>query len=203
MFSTPIRRLLATPAAIALACLTAVQPVLSDNCVPQQGAFPPGSWHAGGIQIRHDMEDDISRTVVNAEAEFDLVVDQTGIATGDFQAVGEGYSYSIRSYDNSQSEALFIKTGKMHGTGMVIRVDGLMEVDIEGVIDSNPNGDGDEYSGSGQDLWPFKNHFEKDFSFEFSPSQANCNQVFGSLSGPAEYGTEYDGNESFFLAFRH
>ena len=202
MFSTSVRRLLATPAAIALAFLTAVQPVLAENCVPTVGAFPPGHWIARGIQIRNAIEDDLSKTVVNAQGGFDLNVSDTGVATGTFSMAGEGTSWSTRDFDDSASMAVFIKQGNLHGTATVIRVDGTMQVTIEGVIDVAPSTDGDDFNQTGQDLFPFKNSFEKDFSFDFSPSQANCNQVFGSLSGPVQYGTEYDGSESFFLAFR-
>lgn len=202
MFSTSVRRLLATPAAIALAFLTAVQPVFADNCIPTQGAFPPGHWVARGITIRSELTDELSVTVLNATGGFDLTVDDTGMAKGTLSVAGEAFSQSWVEFDDSSSHATFIKTGDLTGTGMVIRVDGEMEAHIEGVIDVNPNGDGDDYSGSGNDLFPFENSFTKEFSGQFSPSQANCNEVFGSFRGPVEYGTEYDGNESYYIAFR-
>ena len=202
MFSTSVRRLLATPAAIALAFLTAVQPVLAENCIPTQGAFPPGHWVARGITIRSELQDQLSVTVLNASGGFDLTVTDTGMASGSMSMAGEAFSQSWVEFDDSSSHATFIKTGTLTGTGMVIQVDGEMEAHIEGAIDVNPNGDGDEYSGNGSDLIPFENSFTKEFSGQFSPSQANCNQVFGSLGGPVEYGTEYDGNESYFMAVR-
>lgn len=202
MFHPTLRRLLATPAAIALAFLTAVQPVLAENCIPTQGAFPPGHWVARGITIRTELEDQLSVTVLNATGAFDLTVDQTGMANGSFSAAGDAYSQSWVDFDDSSSHATFIKSGEITGTGMLLQIDGNLEAHIEGVIDVNPNGDGDEYSGNGSDLIPFENSFTEEFSTRFSPSQANCNQVFGSLAGPVEYGTAYDGSESYFMAVR-
>jgi hypothetical protein len=202
MFTLSLRRLLATSVAIALAFLTAVQPVLAENCIPTQGAFPPGHWIAHGITVRSELKDDLSVTVLNATGGFDLTISDTGTASGSFSMAGEAFSQSWVEFDDSSSHATFIKTGNLTGTGGLIRIDGLMEAHIEGLIDVAPSTDGDAYSGSGQDLFPFENSFEKDFSSQFSPSQANCNQVFGSLGGPVQYGTEYDGNESYFIAFR-
>ena len=202
MFHPTLRRLLATPAAIALAFLTAVQPVFAENCIPTQGAFPPGHWIARGITIRSELKDQLSVTVLNATGGFDLTVDDTGVATGTMTMSGEAFSQSWVEFDDSSSHATFTKNGNLHGTGLLIRVDGFLDAHIEGVIDVDPNSDGDSSNQSGQDLFPFENSFQKEFSGQFSPSQANCNEVFGSLGGPVEYGTEYDGNESYFIAFR-
>jgi len=197
-----LRRLLATPVAIALAFLTAVQPVLAENCIPTAGAFPPGHWIARGITIRAEDKDELSVTVINALGGFDLTIDDTGSASGSLSMAGDGYSQSWIEHDDSSSHASFVKTGELSGTGTLIQVDGTMTVHMEGAIDVAPTSDGDPYSGSGSDLIPFENEFEKEFTGQFSPSQATCNEVFGSLGGPVQYGTEYDGNESYFLAFR-
>ncbi len=202
MFPISVRRLLATPAAIALACLTAVQPVIAENCIPTAAGFPPGDWVARGITLRYEDTDDISITVLNGTAAFQLTVDELGEVSGTFSAAGEAFSYAWQAGDDSNSHSIFTKTGVLSGTATVIQVDGELAAQIEGVVDVEPGHDGDQTNQSGQDLFPFRNDFTKDFSGQFSPSQASCNQVFGSLSGPVEYGAEYGGSESFFLAFR-
>jgi hypothetical protein len=190
------------PAAVLLAIVTTVQPVMAESCVPTVAAFPPGHWVARGITVRSEISDDRSTTVVAGSGGFDLTVDATGAASGTFSLAGVGYSQSWIEGDDSSSAAGYIKTGEMSGTGTVVRIDGEMEVQIEGVIDVEPNQDGDQSNQSGQDLFGFGNTFTRPFFTQFSPSAAACNSVFGSLGGPVEYGTESDGSESYFMAFR-
>jgi hypothetical protein len=74
-----------------------------------------------------------------------------------------------------------------------------MVVRIGGVIDVDHGSDG---AADGNDLYGFGNEFTLPFSTRFSPSAANCSAVFGSLNGPVEYGTETDGDASYFMAVR-
>jgi len=52
------------PAAVLLAIVTTVQPVMGETCVPTVAAFPPGHWVARGITVRSEISDDRSTTVV-------------------------------------------------------------------------------------------------------------------------------------------
>ena len=192
----------AGPAAVLLAIVTTVQPVMAESCVPTAAAFPPGHWVAQGITVRSEISDQRSTTVVAGTGGFDLTVDATGAASGTFSLAGVGYSQSWIEGDDSSSSASYLKTGEMSGTGTVVRIEGEMEVEIEGVVDVEPNHDRDRFNQSGQDLFGFGNTFARPFSSQFSPSAASCNSVFGSLGGPVEYGTESDGNESYFMAVR-
>jgi hypothetical protein len=192
----------ATPLALALALLTAAQPVLAEPCVPTVAAFPPGHWVARGITVRNEISDARSTTVVAGTGGFDLRVDPNGAAEGTFSLAGEGFSQSFVEGDDSSSSASFTKTGVINGTATTLRIDGELAVDIEGVIDVEPGHDGDLFNATGQDLFGFGNSFSKEFSTEFSPSAANCTTVFGSLGGPVEYGTESNGEESLFMAVR-
>ena len=193
---------LAAPAAIALAFVTASQPVLAENCIPTVAGFSPGHWIARGISVRNQMEDDISVTVIDGTGSFDLTIDEFGAASGTFQLGGEGHSMSWLPFDDSSADARFIKSGSLSGTGTLIQIDGEIDVQMSGVIDVEPGHDGDQTNQSGNDLYGFGNAFTLPFSSQFSPSAANCNQVFGSLGGPVEYGTEASGSESFFMAYR-
>ena len=85
---------------------------------------------------------------------------------------------------------------------MHIEVDGTQDLTIRGAIDSNPNGQGDAYSGTGNDMYGFGNDTSREYHAGFSPSAANCNQVFGSLDGPAEYGVFGSSSESYFMAYK-
>ncbi len=192
---------LVAPAAIALAFVTASEPVLAENCIPTVAGFSPGDWIARGISVRNQMEDDISVTVIDGTGSFDLTIDEFGAASGTFQLGGEGHSMSWLPFDDSSSDAVFTKNGSLSGTGTLIQIDGEIDVQMSGVIDVEPGHDGDQTNASGNDLYGFGNEFSLPFSSQFSPSAANCNQVFGSLGGPVEYGTETD-SESFFIAYR-
>jgi hypothetical protein len=115
---------------------------------------------------------------------------------------GNGYIQSWQEGDDSSSSATYTRTGQLSGTSTVIQIDGETSVAMEGVIDVEPNHDGDQFNASGQDLFGFDNEFTIPFTSQFSPSAANCNTVFGSLSGPVEYGTAEVTDAAYFLAYR-
>jgi hypothetical protein len=188
--------------AVALAALTATSPVLAaDDCEPLAAAFGPGDWVARGIQIFKVDEDDRSTAIVEGEGGFRLSISPTGDASGSFSLAGTGLVKSFVEGDKSGLEVQWMTTGKLSGNGTVVRADGTRELAISGQIDSNPNGDGDEWSGTGQELWSFGNETSTDYHGSFSPSAANCNTVFGSLTGPVAFGSATDG-DSYFVAVR-
>jgi hypothetical protein len=190
------------PLALVLAFLTGAQPVLAEACLPTAAAFPPGHWVARGISVHVEDEDELSVVVVEGTGGFDLTVDDLGAVHGSFSLAGEGYVQSWQEGDDGGASASYLKTGDMSGTATVIQIDGETNVEMVGVVDVEPNHDGDRSNASGQDLYGFGNEFTMPFSARFSPSAANCNTVFGSLGGPVEYGTAATGGEAFFLAYR-
>jgi hypothetical protein len=190
------------PLALVLAFLTGARPVLADTCVPTAAAFPPGHWVARGISTHAEDDDGRSVVVVAGTGGFDLTVDDLGAAHGSFSLAGQGYVQSWQPGDDGGASASYLKTGEMSGTASVIQIDGETNVEMEGLVDVEPNHDGDLSNASGQDLYGFGNEFTMPFTAQFSPSAASCNTVFGSLGGPVEYGTTAAGGESYFLAYR-
>ena len=189
--------------AVALAALTAASPVLAaGECVPPSVAFSPGRWIAHGITIRSDSKDDISTMRIRGTGGFNLTVSEVGEASGSISLAGTGRGRAIGTDDGSGINVDWVVSGSLSGTGMHIEVDGTESLSIRGAIDSNPSGVGDDYSGTGNDMWGFKNDTSRDYHAGFSPSAANCNQVFGSLDGPAEYGVFGSSSESYFMAFK-
>lgn len=189
--------------AIACAVLTAASPVLAaaDDCEPLAAAFGPGDWVAHGIQIFKVDEDDHSTVIVEGEGGFRLSISPTGEAHGSFSLTGTGLAKSFVEDDKSGLEVQWMTTGKLSGNGTVVRADGTKELAISGQIDSNPNGDGDAWSGSGNEFWGFGNETSMDYHGSFSPTAANCNTVFGSLDGPVAFGSA-SGGDSYFVAVR-
>jgi hypothetical protein len=188
--------------AVALAAITAASPVLAaEDCEPLAAAFGPGDWVARGIQIFKVDEDDRSTAIVEGEGGFRLSISSTGDASGSFSLAGTGLAKSFVDGDDSGLEVQWMTTGKLSGNGTVVRADGTRELAISGQIDSNPNGDGDEWSGTGQEMWSFGNETSTDYHGSFSPSAANCNTVFGSLGGPVAFGSA-TGGDSYFVAVR-
>ena len=188
--------------AIALAALSAASPVLAaSDCEPLAAAFGPGDWSAHGIQIFKVDDDEQSTVMVEGQGGFRLSISETGDAAGSFSLAGTGVSKSIVNGDNSGLTVQWLTTGKLSGTGTVVRADGTRELAISGAIDSNPNGEGDEWSGSGAEMWGFGNEASMEYHATFSPSAANCNTVFGSLDGPVAFGSE-SGGDSYFVAIR-
>lgn len=188
-----------TPLAMTLAMLIVASPVTAETCVPTLAAFPPGNWIAKGITIDREDTDGISALVTTETGGFGLNVDDTGAVSGTFSMVGEGALEMIGS-DEGTADASWIKTGQLQGTGSLIQVDGEVDFHIEGGVDVEPNHDDDQFNGSGQDVFGFEHDFTRPFSMLFSPSAANCNEVFGSLDGPVEYDTAR--SQAYFLAVR-
>jgi hypothetical protein len=193
---------LAVPVAVALAFVTVSRPVLAATCIPTVVGFSPGQWYARGISIENKMEDDISVTYLAGTGGFDLSIDQHGAASGNFALSGESQSLALGAFDDSRAHEVYTKTGTLSGTGIAVRIEGEMSVVIGGLIDVEPNHDGDQSNQSGNDLYGFGNQYTEPFSGEFAPSAANCNQAFGSLSGPVKYGSASAGADSFFMAYR-
>jgi hypothetical protein len=188
--------------AVALAAITAASPVLAaEDCEPLAAAFGPGDWVARGIQIFKVDEDDRSTVIIEGEGGFRLSISPTGDASGSFSLTGTGLAKSFVEGDKSGLEVQWMTTGKLSGNGTVVRADGTKEMAFSGQIDSNPNGEGDEWSGSGQELWGFGNETSMDYHGSFSPTAANCNTVFGSLAGPVAFGSA-TGGDSYFMAVR-
>jgi hypothetical protein len=190
-------------AGLALAAVTATSPVLAAaDCVPTAAVFPPGTWVAHGIQIHKESSDDRSTTVIQGSGGFHLTVSEYGEASGSMSLVGTGYSQSWIEGDDSSQQVDFLVDAQLSGTGARIWADGEMALEFSGVIDSNPNGDGDSYSGSGSDLFGYGNETSIEYHRSFAPSAASCNTVFGSLDGAVEYGAEGGSDQTFFLAAR-
>jgi hypothetical protein len=188
--------------AIALAALSVASPVLAaGDCEPVAAAFGPGTWSARGIQIFRVDDDEQSTVMVEGQGGFRLTISPTGDASGSFSLAGTGVSKSVVEGDNSGLTVQWMTSGKLSGNGTVVRADGTRELVISGAIDSNPNGEGDEWSGSGQEMWGFGNEASMDYHATFSPSAANCNTVFGSLDGPVAFGSA-SGGDSYFVAVR-
>ena len=188
--------------AIGLVMLTAASPVLAaGDCDPVAAAFSPGRWSARGIQISKIDHDDRSVVIIEGDGGFTLSISETGDAAGTFSLAGTGMSKSFAANDESGLEVQWMTTGKLSGNGTVVRADGTRDLAISGQIDSNPNGVGDEWSGTGQELWGFGNETTTEYHGTFSPSAANCNTVFGSLRGPVAFGAA-NGGDSLFMAVR-
>jgi hypothetical protein len=177
--------------------LTAVEPVLAEGCVPSTAAFPPGDWLASGITMTIEDVDEVSVVVGIESGGFSLTVDESGGASGDFQMGGEGGLEMLGS-DEGYAAATWITSGQLSGTASLIQVDGETDLALDGVIDVSPNKDVDPFTG--QDELDFTNNISRPYRRQFSPSAANCTQAFGTLDGPAEYGTTSP--QSFFLAVR-
>ena len=182
-----------------LTFLTAAQAALAEDCIPATAAFPPGHWVASGISITREDSDELSALVTTESGAFGVDVDQGGGVTGTFSMVGEGTLEMIGS-DEGYANATWLKTGNITGTASLLQVDGEVDLQIEGGIDVSPSHSDDPIKPGGQDVYDFENNITRPFSFQFSPSAANCNQVLGSLDGPVEYNSEAP--QSFFLAFR-
>ena len=189
--------------AIVLAMLTIAAPALAAaECVPTSHAFSPGRWLARGITIRSDSTDEISTMRIRGAGGFNLLVSDVGEASGSISLAGMGYGRAIGTDDGSGIDVEYVVSASLSGTGMHIEVDGTQDLTIRGAIDSNPNGQGDDYAGSGQEMRGFGNDTSREYHAGFSPSAANCNTVFGSLDGPAEYGVFGSSSESYFMAFK-
>jgi hypothetical protein len=188
---------------VALAGLAVTaQPVMADGCIPTVAGFPPGHWIARGITVRGELSDAWSTSVVTGTGGFDLTVARTGEASGTMSLVGDGYTQSFVEGDDSSSTASYIKTGNLSGSATHIEVNGTIDLQMEGVIDVEPGHDGDLVNPSGQDLFGFENDIQVPFSSELLASAASCTTVFGSLTGPAEYGVQDETDEAIFLAVR-
>jgi hypothetical protein len=198
MFGSLGRRAAASggaPLAVALVLLIGVQPVFAEECAPTVAGFPPGDWAAHGIYTYTVDTDDRSTVILSASGGFTVNIGDTGMARGSFSQAGQGSAASWA--DDSYAEAQYLRTGKIEGTSTHLRVDGETLWTIGGLIDDKPNEAGsNSFSAFGG------NEFSVPYDAQFSPSAANCNQVFGSLGGPVQYGTEADGGDAHFMAVR-
>jgi hypothetical protein len=177
-------------------------PVLAaDECIPTRTAFSPGTWVASGITLNASDDDGHSVVQDHGEGGFRLTITEQGDASGSISLVGSGVAASYLDGDDSGMTVEWMVNGTLSGNGLYVQVDGTQDLTISGVIDSNPNGSGDEWSGSGNEFWGFGNQTSREYHSAFSASAANCDQVFGSLGGPAEFGTQTP-SESYFLAVR-
>jgi hypothetical protein len=188
---------LAIPMSLFLSFVTVAQAVFAEDCIPQTAAFPPGHWVASGISVDREDVDELSVLLSSESGAFGVDVDPAGGASGTFSMVGEGAIEMIGS-DEGYAAASWLKTGEITGTASLLQVDGEIDLQISGAVDVSPNHDNDPIVG--EDVYDFENHITRPFSMQFSPSAANCNQVFGSLDGPVEYGTSTP--QSFFIAVR-
>jgi hypothetical protein len=179
-------------------------PVLAaEGCVPVKAAFSPGTWVANGIALSTYDQDDLSIVVDRGQGAFRLTISETGEASGSISLVGKGIVAASAGDDQSRLEVDWMINGNLTGNGMVVDVDGTRELSFAGVIDQTTASGGPLFRG-------FGNQASEDYHASFSPSDANCNQVFGSLRGPVEYGTSettefgagVSRGESYFLAVR-
>lgn len=181
--------------AAVMALLIGVQPAFAEECAPTVAGFPPGDWAARGIYTYKVDTDDRSTVIVSASGGFTVNIADTGMARGSFSQAGQGSAASW--VDDSYAEAQYLRTGKIEGTSTHLRIAGETLWTIGGLIDDKPHEAGsDSFSAFGG------NEFSVPYTSQFSPSAANCNQVFGSLGGPVQYGTEADGGDAHFMAVR-
>jgi hypothetical protein len=195
----PLARVVGSALAVTLAFVFVAKPAFAEECVPTVAAFPVGHWIASGITMNADAVDNLSALVITETGGFGVTVDEVGGVSGTYSMVGEGALEMLGS-DEGTAEASWITNGQLSGTASVIQIDGETDMHIEDVVDVEPNFDDDQWNPSGKDEYGFKNDFTRPFSKQFSPSQANCNQVFGALDGPVQYGT--NAQQSFFIAVR-
>ncbi len=190
------------PFVALLALVVTAQPVTA-NCTATVAAFPPGHWVAQGITLRAENTDRRSVTVVDGTGGFEVTIDEFGEVTGgSISIAGNGFSQSWVEGDDTSSEASYIKSGRLSGTSTHLEIEGEIDLQMSGAIDVAPGGDGDPIRPGGDDMIAFENSITVDWTGSIAASGANCNQVFGSLDGPVDADTAYDGNESFFLAVR-
>lgn len=186
------------PTYLLLVALSA-STVQGAECAPVAAAFSPGEWIARGINIYRESSDDLTTAVVVGDGGFRLTIDPSGNASGLFHLNGSGAVQSFREGDDGGMDVAWSVDADLSGNGTTVVVHGTKHYSFSGVVDSNPSGDGDEWSGSGSDLWGFGNDVDQDYRSTFSPSEANCNTVFGSLDGPVRYGAD---STALFLAVR-
>lgn len=181
----------------SLLILTTIsQPILAaDDCLPTLAAFSPGTWVASGITVSARDDDGYSTVVDTGQGAFRLDISETGDASGSISLVGAGSVLANAVDDQSGIEVEWMIDGTLSGNGTVIDIDGTRAMSIRGAIHTSSATSGDEFRGFGNDT-------SIEYHGSFSPSAANCTQVFGSLGGPAEYGVMDSSGESWFLAVR-